>query len=46
MEWAVETEAAVRRFQARLDSLKGKEKEKVGQDGRIKYLWTKEKKKC
>lgn len=43
MGWALETEAVVRRY--RLDSLKGKEKEKFGQDGRMKYLQSKEKKK-
>lgn len=43
MEWALETEAVVRKYA--LDSLKGKEKEKAGQDGRIKYLRTMEKKK-
>lgn len=42
MEWALETEAVVRKYA--LDSLKGKEKEKAGQDGGIKYLWTMEKK--
>jgi len=41
MERALEAEVVVRRYT--LDSLKGKEK--VGQDGSIKYLQTKEKKK-